>query len=127
MRTRTFIIASLLAATTVASLAQGVGRHPAVPGSHPIQGVDPSTFLVGHPASPTWQLRHANHEHPAIAMRRQASRLDPNTVIVQPPAHVEWTNPGAERTGGLPCLDRGFLQVGPCACRAYFTASASRS
>jgi hypothetical protein len=95
MRARPALLASLLAATTFASLAQGVFQHPAVPTARRIPGVDPSTFLVGHPASPTWQLRHANHDHPAIAMRRQASRLDPNTFIVQPPAQVEWTNPGA--------------------------------
>ena len=57
-------------------------------------GVDPSTFLVGHPASPRWQVRHANADHPAIAMRREATRrsIDPNTFIVQPPAHVQWTH-----------------------------------
>ena len=98
MRTRTALLASLLAATAFASLAQGVFQHPAVPTARQFPGVDPSTILVGHPASPTWQLRHANHDHPAIAMRREAGRLDPNTFIVQPPAHVEWTNPGAART-----------------------------
>jgi hypothetical protein len=97
MRTRTTVLATLLAATTFASLAQGVGQHP-VPAPHQSAGVDPSTFLVGHPASPAWQLRHANDDHPAIAMRRKENRLDPNTFIVQPPAHVEWTNPGAAGT-----------------------------
>ena len=98
MRTRTAFVASLLAATSLASLAQGVGQHPAVPGFHQVDGVDPSTFLIGHPASPTWQIRHANHEHPAVAMGREASRQDPNTFMVQPPAHVEWTNRGAADT-----------------------------
>jgi len=95
MRTRTAVLASLLAASTFASLAQGVFQHPAVSTPPQVTGVDPSTFIVGHPASPTWQVRHANADHPAIAMRREASRhvVDPNTFIVQPPAHVEWTLP----------------------------------
>jgi hypothetical protein len=92
MRTRTIAFASLLAASTFSSLAQGVFQHPAVSTPPQATGVDPSTFIVGHPASPTWQVRHANAEHPAIAMRRNASRpaIDPNTFLVQPPAHVEW-------------------------------------
>ena len=103
MRTRTAVLASLLAATSFASLAQGVFRHPAVSTPPQVAGVDPSTFIVGHPASPTWQLRHANADHPAIAMRREENRhlIDPNTFIVQPPAHVEWTHPvagGTEKT-----------------------------
>lgn len=100
MRTRTAVLASVLAATSFASLAQGVFQHPAVSTPPQVAGVDPSTFLVGHPASPTWQLRHANADHPAIAMRREASRnvIDPNTFIVQPPAHAEWTQPDAAGT-----------------------------
>jgi hypothetical protein len=96
MRTRTVVLASLLAASTFASLAQSVFQHPAVPTPPQASGVDPSTFIVGHPASPTWQVRHANADHPAIAMRREASRytIDPNTFVVQPPAHVEWTYRG---------------------------------
>ena len=96
MRTRTAVLASLLAATSFASLAQGVFQHPAVFTLPRAAGVDPSTFLVGHPASPRWQVRHANADHPAIAMRREATRrsIDANTFIVQPPAHVEWTLPG---------------------------------
>ena len=100
MRTRTAVLATLLAATTFASLAQGVFHHPAVSTPPQAAGVDPSTFLVGHPASPSWQVRHANADHPAIAMRREAARglIDPNTFIVQPPAHAQWTHPGAVGT-----------------------------
>ena len=92
MRTRTIVLASVLAASAFASLAQGVFQHPAVSTPPLATGVDPSTFIVGHPASPSWQVRHANADHPAIAMRREASRqaIDPNTFVVQPPAHVEW-------------------------------------
>ena len=105
MRTRTALLATLIAAPAFATLAQGVGHEARVPTPHQSAGVDPSTFLVGHPASPTWQLRHANPDHPAIAMRREASRLDPNTFIVQPPAHVEWTNPGAASTHAAVAAD----------------------
>ena len=96
MNTRNVVLASLLAASTFASLAQGVFQHPAVATPPQVAGVDPSTFIVGHPASPSWQVRHANADHPAIAMRRKVSRttIDPNTFIVQPPAHVQWTQPG---------------------------------
>ena len=54
--------------------------------------VDPNTFVVGHPASPRWQVTHANHEHPAVVAARQAREagVDPNTFLVQPPAQVTW-------------------------------------
>ena len=97
MRTRTAVLASVLAATSFASLAQGVFQHPAVSTPPQVAGVDPSTFIVGHPASPSWQVRHANADHPAIAMRRQAAQIDFNTFIVLPPAHAEWTHPDAAR------------------------------
>jgi len=95
MRTRNALLASLLAASTVATLAQGLDQQSAIPAAHQIAGVNTSTFVAAPPASPGAQGRHANREHPAVAMRREANRLDPNTFIVQPPAHVEWTNPGA--------------------------------
>ena len=100
MRIRTAVLASLLAATSLASLAQGIFQHPAVSTPPQVAGVDASPILIGHPASPTWQVRHANADHPAIAMRREANRrlIDPNTFIVQPPAHVEWINPDAVGT-----------------------------
>jgi hypothetical protein len=55
--------------------------------------VDPNTFLVGHPASPRWVIKHANGEHPAVIVARRAAEgqpIDPNTYIVQPPAQVTW-------------------------------------
>ena len=108
MNTRTAVLASLLAASSFASLAQGVFQHPAVSTPPQVAGVDPSTFLVGHPASPTWQLRHANAEHPAIAMRAETPRssIDPNTFIVQPPAHAEWPRPDAVGTENAVALVR---------------------
>jgi hypothetical protein len=108
MNTRTAVLASLLAASSFASLAQGVFQHPAVSTPPQAAGVDPSTFLVGHPASPTWQVRHANAEHPAIAMRAETTRssIDPNTFIVQPPAHAQWRQPGSAGTEGAVALVR---------------------
>ena len=96
MFTRTAVLASVLVASAFASQAQTVFEHPAVSTPPRVTGVDPSTFVVGHPASPTWQVRHANADHPAVAMRREAGgqSVDPNTFVVQPPAHVEWTLPG---------------------------------
>src|SRR3954463_11564217 len=101
MLTRTAFLASLMAASSFASLAQGVFQHPAVSTPPPVAGVDPSTFLVGHPASPRWQVHHANADHPAIAISREASHrsVDSNIFIVQPPAHVEWINPGPVGAG----------------------------
>jgi hypothetical protein len=77
--------ASLLPAT--AALAAG-----------PQAGIDPNTFIVGHPASPSWKRVHANQEHPAVLVARRAqqqadahvSQLDANLFIVQPPASVRW-------------------------------------
>lgn len=57
-------------------------------------GIDPNTFIVGHPASPTWTHPHANREHPAVLVaaraKLQVGGIDSNTFIVQPPASVRW-------------------------------------
>jgi len=56
--------------------------------------VDPNAFVVGHPASPRWAVRHAGGEHPAVIVARRAAErpdaIDPNTFLVQPPAAVAW-------------------------------------
>jgi hypothetical protein len=72
--------------------AQEVGWHPAVSHHAMVVGIDPNTFILGHPASPTTRGGHANHEHPAIIVARRAATpsIDPNTFIVQPPASVTW-------------------------------------
>jgi hypothetical protein len=95
MNIRTVLFASLLGGTALASSAQDVGQHPAVFAPRQLPGINASTFLVGHPASPRWISGHANHEHPAVVMRREAASrtIDPNTFIVQPPAHAEWKMP----------------------------------
>lgn len=62
-------------------------------------GIDPNTFIAGHPASPRWKIVHSNAEHPAVVMARitTPTAIDPNTFIVQPPASVQWL-PSAEQT-----------------------------
>jgi hypothetical protein len=74
--------------------AEDIGQHPAVFAPRALPGVNPSTFIVGHPASPTVRGGHANFEHPAVLVAmRHAGRtgIDPNTYLVQPPATVSWT------------------------------------
>lgn len=95
MNIRTVLFASLLTGTALASSAQEVGQHPAVFAPRQLPGLNASTFIVGHPASPRWISGHANHEHPAVVINRGAASrpIDPNTFIVQPPAHVEWKMP----------------------------------
>lgn len=54
--------------------------------------IDPNTFLVGHPASPTTRAGHANFDHPAVVVARNGARteVDPNAFLVQPPVAVTW-------------------------------------
>lgn len=79
-------------AFTGAVQAQDIGQHPAVFAARKLPGIDSSTFIVQHPASPVWRAGHANHEHPAVAHRIEGGvySVDANTFIVQPPAHVDW-------------------------------------
>ena len=92
----TFAVASAMVVTTVR--AQSADEHPMSP--HPAlqvkartQGIDPNTFIVGHPASPQWVRGHANHEHPAVIVARRAHQpqIDANAFLVQPPATTAWT------------------------------------
>jgi hypothetical protein len=86
------LLAALAAASSVE--AQTVGAHPALRGSAPVAGagIDPNTFIVGHPAGLTLVRGHANHEHPALGAKRDAlaPSVDPNQFIVQPPASAHW-------------------------------------
>lgn len=82
--------AALLAVLSSAAFAQTgtfVGRD-----------IDPNTFIVGHPASPTWTRPHSNAEHPAVQvaarMKLQVATIDANTFTVQPPASVRWLASG---------------------------------
>jgi len=90
----------LLAAFT--AQAQDVGQHPAVFAPRSLPGVDPSTFVVGHPASPVSRGGHANHEHPAVTAKRASlhDHVDANVFIVQPPAQTTWVESRAEAIAG---------------------------
>ena len=95
MKSRTAIAIVLSAAlSALATLgvarAEDIGQHPAVFAPRELPGVNPSTFIVGHPASPTVRGGHANFEHPAVLIARRHAGIDPNTYLVQPPAMVSW-------------------------------------
>jgi hypothetical protein len=86
-------IAVVLSAFAILGVAQAedIGQHPAVFAPRELPGVNPSTFIVGHPASPTVRGGHANFEHPAVLIAMRHAGIDPNTYLVQPPATVSWT------------------------------------
>ena len=83
---------ALLAALALpfAAAAQDVGQHPAVFTPRTLPGVDPSTFRVGHPASPRMLHGHANFDHPAVSAHDVALPLDTGRYLVQPPASTRW-------------------------------------
>jgi hypothetical protein len=57
-------------------------------------GIDPNTYIVGHPASPRWIAQphvHAGQDHPAVQVARLGQHLDPNQYRVGPPASTHWT------------------------------------
>ena len=83
----------MAAGGAVAEPAQPFGWHPAIAAQPVVTGIDPNTFIVGHPASPTVRGGHANFEHPAVIVARRAGAVgvDANTFIVQPPVAVTWT------------------------------------
>jgi hypothetical protein len=86
-------IAALVFAFVAASSAQAedVGQHPAVFAPRTLPAVNPSVFIVGHPASPRTRGGHANFDHPAVLAARAAAAVDANAFLVQPPASVHWT------------------------------------
>jgi hypothetical protein len=102
MDQRQALSAALLVLATCSVQAQDVGQHPAVFSPRQIPGVDPSTFVVGHPASPLSRAGHANHEHPAVTAKRAwlQDQIDANTFIVQPPASVTWVESRTEAVAG---------------------------
>ena len=85
------------------ALAQDVGQHPAVFAPRQLPGIDPNTFIPGHPASPRNRAGHANHQHPAVARWAQgaATAPDSNHFLVQPPAATRWTL-GPQTEASLP-------------------------
>ncbi len=99
----TLLIATILALAGAAQ-AQDIGQHPAVFAARKLPAVDPSTFIVQHPASLSWRAGHANHEHPAVAQKAESglNSVDANTFIVQPPAHVDWLELRATPIAAVP-------------------------
>lgn len=98
---RTFLLPLALAAALPA-VAGPLQPHPAVVVAAAAPTIDPSTFIVGHPASPRWKATpSANGEHPAVRIARQPRGIDANTFLVQPPASVAWTTHSA---GDLPVV-----------------------
>jgi hypothetical protein len=94
-----FALSLLSLGTAPLAAAQTVGQHPAVSAARAQPGIDPNTFIVGHPASPRTRGGHANSPHPAVTQWEQgkAPAIDSNHFLVQPPASVQWTlGPQAE-------------------------------
>jgi hypothetical protein len=95
--TRPTVSLALLAALALpfAAVAQDVGQHPAVFAPRALPGVDPSTFIVGHPAAPRFVTGHANFEHPAVSAHEATPALDTDRYLVQPPASTRWLTTAA--------------------------------
>jgi hypothetical protein len=106
MNQRNTLSAVIFLLATCSAQAQDVGQHPAVFSPRHLPGVDPSTFVVGHPASPVSRAGHANHEHPAVTTKRAwlQDQMDANTFIVQPPAPVTWVESRTEAVAGSPMI-----------------------
>jgi hypothetical protein len=94
MNTRTYFQIAALAAIAAAGLVatQTAGAQPIMPAR---TGIDPNTFIVGHPASPQWRVNRIGGEHPAVQQLRAGPvGIDANTFTVQPPASVNWLAQG---------------------------------
>lgn len=82
-------LAALISLT--AAQAQDVGQHPAVFAPRTLPAIDPSTFIVAHPAGLALRSGHANHEHPAVTAKASAPQIDIGRYLVQPPATARWS------------------------------------
>ncbi len=71
--------------------------------------IDPNTFIVGHPASPTNRVVRANFDHPAVAMHRAGKSIDANEFLVQPPTSVAWISPRKAQSDNTMALDLNAL------------------
>lgn len=101
MASQNLFVATLLGVAFVAATgaqAQDVGQHPAVFTPRQLPSIDPSRFIVAHPAGLTWRRGHANHEHPALASHAAGTGVQPDRYLVQPPAATRWT------TGSVPSV-----------------------
>ena len=87
------LLTALLAAGAQAQTPATTAAPQATTAGKAYSAIDPNTFILGHPASPRWQVVHANQAHPAVRVAlaaRGAAVVDANTFIVQPPASVTW-------------------------------------
>ena len=101
---RTLIASSIaLAGLTLltGARAQEVGQHPAVFAPRALPAIDPSTFIVAHPAGLALRAGHANHEHPAVTRKALAPKLDTGRYLVQPPATTRWSEGSEAATATL--------------------------
>lgn len=98
------LLALVPLAAAAGAQAHELGQHPGVLAARSVRGIDPSTFIVGHPAGgragrpeavQTAPAAPALGQHPAVLVARQAAqpRIDANAFLVQPPASVRWTLP----------------------------------
>ncbi|WP_119154708.1 hypothetical protein [Caldimonas tepidiphila] len=72
--------------------AQEPGPHPALLSSRTPTGIDPSTFIVGHPARGSAGSAPVKGRHPALAAHAAPrAGIDPNAFLVQPPATTRWS------------------------------------
>lgn len=85
-----FLAAAALAGAASLAQAEDVGQHPAVFAPRQLPAVNPSTFIVAHPAALSWRAGHANFEHPAVVAKGEAQHVDTNAYLVQPPTPVQW-------------------------------------
>ncbi len=108
-----------------AAQAQGVGQHPAVYAPRALPAVDPSTFIVRHPAGLAWRSGHANHEQPggrpqsspAAAEYRPLSGATPGDDELERRQRRASRNAGASAghrslTGSLTGSDGAVMAVG---------------
>jgi hypothetical protein len=91
-----YSIAAQAALHALPVAAQDIGQHPAVFAPRRLPAIDPSTFIVAHPAQLGFLAGHANHMHPAVAAKAAAAVIDTDAYRVQPPATTRWTLGGAE-------------------------------
>lgn len=84
---------AMLAFAALGVQAQDIGQHPAVFTPRQLPSIDPSTFIVAHPAGLLLRPGHANHEHPAVVNKAAVPSLDVGRYLVQPPSTTRWSGP----------------------------------
>lgn len=90
---RTVSMIAALSGLLVAGFAHAadVGQHPAVFSPRALPAIDANTFIVAHPAGPSFQAARVLEDHPAVQARAVARGIDSDRFLVQPPASTRWT------------------------------------